>query len=314
MRVLLAVAAGLVLASFAAPAASADGLPVLNVDVGASGVAAPGGTVRYLTVTVGTQTLVEATRRGGGQIVRMQAWPGTWTIPAVAYDGSASGLSADRRTLVLIEPRTSFPRAQTRLLVVQARTLRQADVVVLHGDFSFDAVSPNGSRIFLIHYMSAIDPTRYEVRAYDVRARSLLAKPIVDPRDAAEKMRGNPVSRVMSPDGRFAYTLYDGNGHPFVHALDTAASTARCIDLEGIPAKTNLWALRLQLSTRGRVLSVDGGTTALASLDTRTWEPPATASATRWWPVALGLAIVCLLAAAVAVALRRLARPPLTAP
>jgi hypothetical protein len=90
------------------------------------------------------------------------------------------GLSADRKTLVLIEPRTSFPRAQTRLLVLDAHKLSSAEVVVLHGDFSFDAVSPNGSRIFLIHYTSAIDPTRYEVRAYDVRARSLIAKPIVD--------------------------------------------------------------------------------------------------------------------------------------
>jgi hypothetical protein len=159
MRVLPVVAAGLVLASFAAPAATADGLPVLNVDVGASGVAAPGGAVRYLTVTVGKQTLVEATWRGGGQIVRMQTWPGTWTIPAVAYDGSASGLSADRRTLVLIEPRQSFPRAQTRLLVVDAHNLASASVVLLHGDFSFDAVSPNGRRIFLIHYTSSIDPT-----------------------------------------------------------------------------------------------------------------------------------------------------------
>jgi hypothetical protein len=314
MRVLLAAVAGLLLASFAAPAASADGLPVLNVDVGASGVAAPGGTVRYLTVTVGNQTVVEATRRGGGQIVRMQSWPGTWTIPAVAYDGSASGLSADRRTLVLIEPRTSFPRAQTRLLVVQARTLRQADVIQLHGDFSFDAVSPNGSRIFLIHYTSAIDPTRYEVRAYDVNARKLVARPIVDPRDATEKMRGNPLSRVMSPDGRIAYTLYDGGGHPFVHALDTAASTARCIDLEGIPAKTNLWTFRLHLSTGGRVLTVDHGTTTFASLDTRSWQPPATASGMRWWPVALGVALVLVLASAAAVVLRRRPRHAQPAP
>jgi len=266
MRVLLAVAAGLVLTSLAAPAAIADGLPVLNVDVGASGVAAPGGTVRYVTVTVGTQTVVEATRRGGGQIVRMQTWPGRWTIPAVAYDGTASGLSADRRTLVLIEPRTGFPRAETKLLVVEARTLRSASVVMLHGDFSFDAVSPNGSRIFLIHYTSGIDPTRYEVRAYDVGAHRLLARPIVDPRDATEKMRGNPLSRVTSADGRLAYTLYDGGGHPFVHALDTAGSTARCIDLEGIPAKTNLWLLRLHLSKGGRVLTVARGTRTFASL------------------------------------------------
>jgi hypothetical protein len=303
MRVVPVVVAGLALASFAAPAATADGLPVLNVDVGASGVAAPGGTVRYLTVTVGKQTLVEATRRGGGQIVRMQAWPGTWTIPAVAYDGSASGLSANRRTLVLIEPRTSFPRAQTRLLVVDAHHLASASVIVLHGDFSFDAVSPNGSRIFLIHYTSSFDPTRYEVRAYDVAARKLVAKPIVDPRDATEKMRGNPLSRAMSPDGRIAYTLYDGGGHPFVHALDTAAATARCIDVDGLPSKL-LWSLRLHLTSGGKVLTVDHGTTTFASLDTRTWQPPAGTSGFRWWWLALALAALSVVAAALVAASR----------
>ncbi|HEY2778478.1 MAG TPA: hypothetical protein VGI77_11295 [Gaiellaceae bacterium] len=303
MRVLPVVAAGLVLASFAAPNATADGLPVLNVDVGASGVAAPGGTVRYVTVTVGKQTVVEATRRDGGQIVRMQSWPGTWTIPAVAYDGSASGLSADRRTLVLIEPRTSFPRAQTRLLVLDAHNLSSATVIVLHGDFSFDALSPSGSRIFLIHYTSSSDPTRYEVRAYDVNARRLVARPIVDPRDAAEKMRGNPLSRVMSPDGRIAYTLYDGGGHPFVHALDTAASTARCVDIDGLPAKL-LWSLRLRMGNGGNVLTVGRGTTTFASLDTRTWQAPSRASGFPWWWLALGFAVLSALAAALVAARR----------
>ena len=93
----------------------------------------------------------------------------------------------------------------------------------------------------------------------------------------------------MSPDGRFAYTLYDGNGHPFVHALDTAASTARCIDVDGLPPKL-LWSLRLHLTGGGTVLTVDRGTTTFASLDTRTWQAPAPAGGFRWWLLALGLA------------------------
>ena len=307
MRVLPVVAAGLVLASFAAPGASADGLPVLNVDVGASGVAAPGGLFRYVTVPIGKHTIVEATRRDGGQIVRMNTFKGTWTIPAVAYDGSASGLSVDRRTLVLIEPRTSFPRTETRLLVLNARKLLSTGQITLRGDFSFDAVSPNGSRIFLIHYTSTIDPTRYEVRAYDVVGRKLVAKPIVDPRDATEKMRGNPLSRVMSSNGRFAYTLYDGNGDPFVHALDTVSSTARCVDVVGLPPKL-LWSLRLHL-TGGTVLTVDRGTTAFASLDTRTWRAPASAGGFRWWLLAPGFAVLSAIGAVLAVA-RRVAGDP----
>ena len=46
-------------------------------------------------------------------------------------------------------------------------------------------------------------------------------------------MRGQPLTRATSPDGRWAYTLYDGAGkEPFIHALDTSTRSARCIDLD----------------------------------------------------------------------------------
>ena len=52
-------------------------------------------------------------------------------------------------------------------------------------------------------------------------------------------MEGLPLTRAISPDGRWAYTLYDGaqthrNGvehEPFIHALDTVGQRAVCIDL-----------------------------------------------------------------------------------
>jgi hypothetical protein len=85
-------------------------------------------------------------RTSDGQIVDSRLLPGTFTIPAVAYDRSASGLSGDGRTLVLIEPRQSFPRARTRLMVIEVgRQLRPRQTITLSGDFSFDAISPRGS-------------------------------------------------------------------------------------------------------------------------------------------------------------------------
>src|SRR4051812_12686156 len=100
----------------AAPAALADGLPVLGVDVGADGVTT--GAIRYVTLPVDPQsTIVAATQTDGGRVERERLLPGSLTIPAVAYDSSASGLSADGRTLVLIEPRVSFPRRTTKLVV-----------------------------------------------------------------------------------------------------------------------------------------------------------------------------------------------------
>jgi hypothetical protein len=224
--------------------------------------------------------------------------PGTFTIPAVAYDASAGGLSGDRHTLVLIEPRTSFPRAATKLLVLHVPSLRYRTTVTLHGDFSFDAVSPDGRRVYLIQYLSKTDPTRYAVRSYDLATRRLQPKPVVDPANADEKMRGQPLSRAAGADGRWAYTLYDGGGGtPFVHALDTARGTARCIDLDRLDPST-LWRLRLRMTDGGSSLSVLDGTKTVLSIDTSTLTVESGHAGRPWWPFAAVAGIAAIVLAA----------------
>ncbi len=308
-RTSIAVIAGL-MALAVAPAAAADGLPVLGVDVGASGVTVPSAGSRYVTIPVNGGTLVERIRRDGGQVLSSTLVPGTYTIPAVAYDGSAGGLSGDRHTLVLIEPRQSFPRAATSLVVLQAPSLRVDSRIELLGDFSFDAVSANGRRVYLIDYVSPNDPTRYTVRSYSVDAGRLDPKAIVDPHEPGEKMRGNPVSRATGPGGRWAYTLYDGAGStPFVHALDTADATARCIDLDGLDPST-VGRLRLRMGGGGRSVAVLDGSRELLSLDTTTFavSPPHATGGWRIPALAATGAIAALLALAVWVRRRRRAR------
>jgi hypothetical protein len=288
----------LAVAAIAAPSAAADGLPVLGIDDGSSGVTVPGAVSRYVTIQApGGGTLVERINRDGGQVLASSLFSGTFTIPAVAYDGSAGGLSADRHTLVLIQPRTSFPRKTTRLLVLHVPSLRHRALVELRGDFSFDAVSPGGSRIYLINYLSATDPTRYAVRSYDVDAMRLDPRPVVDPRNPREKMRGNPLSRATGADGRWAYTLYDGGGGtPFVHALDTRDAAARCIDLAGLdPAR--LTYLRLRLSDGGRSVDVVDGSARVLDIDTRALAVRVP-HARPWWRRAGLLAIAALVAGA----------------
>jgi hypothetical protein len=268
---LVPVLVAALVAALVPAAAHADGLPVLGVDVGSTGVASNSDGVRYVTVPAGSRTIVERVAQHGGQVLAWRSLRGNFTIPAVAYDGSAGGLSADGTTLVLIEPRTSFPRGATKLLVLSSDSLKPLRAVKLKGDFSFDAVSPDGSWLYLIHYVAPTDPTRYLVRAYDLRRGRLLAKPIVDPHEPGEKMRGNPLSRTTSSDGRWAYTLYDGAGAtPFVHALDTVARTARCIDLDGVPSGTDLWQLRLGIDIAGEGLVVRDRATPLLLIDLRT--------------------------------------------
>jgi hypothetical protein len=254
---LLTVALGLLVASIV-PAAHADGLPVEGVDASLSGVPGPGREgPRYVTLPAEEGTVVAAVDAVGGQVLRSRYMPGRFTIPVVAYDGSASGLSADGGTLVLIRPRVAFPRRTTAFAVLGTKRLRPRDVFTLQGDFSFDALSPDGRWLYLVQYLSKRDPSRYLVRLYDLERGRMLPEPIIDPEEVGDVMRGMPVTRASSPDGRFAYTLYDGAGaHPFIHALDTVEKSARCIDLHGLMGFGLLGESRLNVSPDGGTLSV----------------------------------------------------------
>src|ERR1700712_1604321 len=282
-------------------AASADGLPVLGIEVGSQGVTSVGSTDRFVTMPDGDSTLAEGIARNGGRVLGWQRIAGTFTIPAVAYDSSASGLSADGRTLVLIQPRRAFPRARTTFALLDARKLVLERTFTLHGDFSFDAISPKGGKMFLINYTSPTDPTRYTVRAYDLRAGALIAAPLIAPAEKnPDKMRGSPVTRMLSADGRWAYTLYDGSGsEPFVHALDTATSRAHCVDLPMLALK-NVSAMRftrgpgpeIQIGTKGEQFAVVDTATFTASV-------PSAGAPTdlRPWLIAAALSLLVAFAA-----------------
>jgi len=303
------VAAWIALASLVAVgAARADGLPVLGIDAGPNGIVAPSGEERYVTLPAGINTVVARVGTSDGRIAASRLLPGELTIPAVAYDGSASGLSGNGRRLVLIEPRKSFPRKRTGLAVLDSRSLVPRNWIDLRGDFSFDAVSPRGELVYLIEYLSAYDPTDYRVRAYDVPGGRLLDGPIVDPGEPGETMGGTPVSRANGTGGRWAYTLYSRPGKaPFVHALDTAKRTARCIDLDEL-AGHDASSMRLRLEPGGRAVRVLDRGRPLLAMDTRTFAlRDATAAkgsdSFPWLPAAVGA--LAVMAVAVVVIRRR---------
>jgi hypothetical protein len=317
---------GLVLgASALAPAsATGDGLSIGSVDAGWSGVTRPESPARYVTVPARSSTVLARVRRDGGQVLQSRVLRGTFTIPAVALDGSASGLSADGRTLVLIRPRPAFPRARTVFAVLDARLLRVRRILRLAGDFSFDALSPDGRTMYLVEYTSRRDPSRYAVRAFDLRAGRLLPGAIVDRREPDERMRGYPITRTSSPDGRWEYTLYDGAGsHPFVHALDTVDREAFCIDLDALARQEDLYRLGLALGGGGRELIVRDRTRPLAVVDRTTFEvrepapeprhaapAPDAADGPPWTIGATAAGAVLLAAAAALVARRRRSAGP----
>ena len=257
-----------------------DGLPVGNLDAGPGGVEASSGLTRYAALRAGRGTLVIRVGRNGGLVETSRFLAGVYVVPVVALDGSASGLSTDESTLVLIRPRLAFPRAQTSFVVIDATRLQVRERVTLRGDFSFDALSPDGRSAYLVQYVAADDPTQYVVRRYDIPAGRLVPGAVVDPSERTVTMRGLPITRVSSADGGWAYTLYDGLGaEPFVHALDTVGRKAVCIDLTGLSGRADLYDFRLILSGDGKTLAVSDSRGVVSVIDTQTFEVSAPSAA-----------------------------------
>jgi hypothetical protein len=213
--------------------ALADGGPVLPAQGGA-GIGVPGGSVRFVAKRAGRNTVIERVATTTRRVEATVRVPGVYGIPGAAYDGTLTGLATDGRTLILAQIPTTYPVRTTRLLVVSTPRMRVEKSIVLPGWSNVDAISPNGRWIYLIHYSSS-NSLRYEVLAYDLPDGRMLSKPIVDPSDGTEAMTGFPLNRVMSPGGRWAYTLYfRPSGVPFIHALDTVGLRAKCIDLPSL--------------------------------------------------------------------------------
>jgi hypothetical protein len=254
----------------AAPASAAK-LPLPPSESGRAGAVAPGGGERLVTRGDGDTTLVLALRRGDRRVLRSRRIDGRWRVAPVAFDGATTGLSANGRVLVLARPTRAFPPTETRLAVLDSHSLVVRREIALPGFFTMDAISPDGRWVYLIQYAGQ-DVLDYRVRALDTSKGRLAARDVVDPREPEEQMGGLPMTRAMSRDGRWAYTLYGGGEETFIHALDTVGRTAACIDLDMLLPGSDLTGYRLRVSADGGQIRVREGAAGLvATVDTRTF-------------------------------------------
>ncbi len=316
-RSLLSTTIAFLALSFMSAAAAADGGPSPGTLDGGAGVS--GGAVRYVTVGTGRTTTLEAVRTNGGKVTGWVNLAGSWGIPAVTFNGGTGGLAKNRSTLVLGQNAYgSVLRKTSRFAIFTPKTLKHRATVVLKGDFSFDALSPNGRMLYLIEHRSSTDLTSYLVRAYDLSSRRLLPGVIADRTQRGWVMHGTPVSRATTASERFVYTLYQNpGGYPFVHALDTLRGVAHCIGIPWTGDQSVIGTLQLSVRDDGRTLAITmpwaGGnppaTVPSFMIDTHTyrvWQPPVATSphgGFPWWT--LGFAALPLLL----IAKRQLRRP-----
>ena len=256
MRGLSLCLAAAVAALVAAPAALADG-PTFVVQ-GGTGVATRSGAVHWVTVSDGPRgtgsTLLE--KVAGGRVDYWLRLDGAWGTPTIGTNvQTGQGLSRDGRTIVLASASGRPYATPSRFLVVNLKRMRVVRTITLDGFFTFDALSPDASRLYLIQYTKAgsYNLSHYIVRAYDMRTHRLLPGKIADRSEHEKTMAGYALTRTTSANGRWVYTLYQKpSGEPFVHALDTVHAAAYCIDL---PDNKALYDIVLSLRNGDRTLA-----------------------------------------------------------
>ena len=282
----------LVAALCVAPAALADGIAPFATQ-GGPGALAPDGSARLVALAAGTGTRIERIDAHGGGTLRTLFVKGAWGIPVATYSNTGEGVSPDGSTLVVADVVHAWPHVRSSFLFLDPQTLQIRHRLTLRGDFAFDALSPDASRLYLIQHVSSADTTRYVVRAVDTPTMRLLPHRIADKTQRNWVMVGYPLNRVTSKDGRYVYTLY-GNPEnvPFVHALDTVRGVAHCIGLPWRGSDDAVWNMRLTLHGRSLAVHWASGRRWLR-MDTSSWRLSHDAGGLPWWVwLVAGLAAV----------------------
>ncbi|MDX6486033.1 MAG: hypothetical protein QOF43_1186 [Gaiellaceae bacterium] len=235
------------LAGYGAPFAVQGGPGVLSND----------GSVRYLALDGGSQsTVLNAIKTNDGSRTKSTTVNGSFGVPMLTNNGLSGGLSHDGTMLVLQSLGAQSP---TKFNLINTEDLSALGSIQLKGLFSYDALSPDGSKLYLVQHSSVADMQHYVVRLYDLSKRALMPGKIADKTQKGWVMQGFPASRTTSVDGRWVYTLYaNPGGYPFIHALDTVRGVAHCVGIPWAPGDRNQTGVyNLVLSLRGNAIVVN---------------------------------------------------------
>jgi hypothetical protein len=192
--------------------------------------------------------------------------PGSYLLPPATISGLPGGLSQNGRWLV-VQRFNDVPNGQptqTHMMLVDTTYSKPAMPIELPGFYEFDAVSNDGSKVYLIQYAAV---SIYRVRVYDVGV-GLNPNVVFDKSDGGDAMTGVRLSGVPSPDGRWLFSVYAReHAGPFVHALDLDSGIAFCLDLPGSGYATSDAAMgwSLALNAAGTYLYAANGKLGLVT-------------------------------------------------
>ena len=239
---------------------------------GGQGVLSNDGSIRFVAIGAGESTVVRASKTSGGStVMSSQSIPGSYGVPMLTSSGPGGGMFRDGSTIVV---QSTGSLATTQFVLLNTADLGIRDQIALKGTFAFDALSPDGSKLYLIQHKTAQDIQHYIVRAYDLNAHQLMPGRIADKTQKSWVMQGWTVDRATTANGRWAYTLYaNPGGFPFIHALDTVKGVAHCV---GVPwpqydsNQSTVFNFKLSLNGKMLVIKVGNGSTYRV-VNTRNW-------------------------------------------
>jgi hypothetical protein len=227
---------------------------------GGQGVLSTDGSIRFVAAAAGESTVVRANKtNGGATVMTSQTLRGSFGVPMLTPEGAGGGMFRDGSTFVLESVGT---HATTEFVLLRTSDLAVRDQITLKGTFAFDALSPDGSKLYLIQHKSVDDINHYIVRAYDLSAHALVPGRIADKTQKGWVMQGWAVDRATTTSGRWAYTLYaNPGGFPFIHALDTVKGVAHCVGVPWPQSERNQdRVFSFKLALRGKMLVIKAGT------------------------------------------------------
>jgi hypothetical protein len=130
--------------------------------------------------------------------------------------------SADGAWLVLTGPPSRFE-------LMDAAFAKEPIAVNLNGTFTFDGLSNDGKRLYLLEWVRA---SRYRVRMYDLAAGRLAPQVIADKTEIGQLMSGEALTSLTTADGALQLTLYSSRSTR--GARRTRRSSTCCRSVERI--------------------------------------------------------------------------------
>lgn len=223
--------------------------------------------VRTDRVVGGTE--VTASDPNSGEDVWEARVPDSVRAKIVSADGDLVALGPRGENLY------SYGRRTTRLLILSSNGA-EPTWIEMEGNYEPEAFSTDGESLFVIRYVPARRPTRYQVRQLDL-ATGVVSGVYTPHGELQQTMGGTARIQASSPDGKRLYTLYTvGSGasqHAFVHVLDLEQKWAHCVDLPRGFGHRAESASTLTVSPDGGMLyAVNVSTGSLASIDTSAFQ------------------------------------------